>query len=182
MQVVATTDSRSRAENACNGGLLLAGEPLALLGGTRATGGALLMNAPAHTLDTVVCEDLVLIDEEDVTGHSCLRVLESLGALDDGGSALASSLLKTLLDHILQGVESGLLGGLPSLTAIALHASLSKLAILLLEPNAIIDPPQLIIGHTIYFGLLGRAPLLGILDAGLTNAPLHSFNAEVHKL
>ena len=155
MQVVATADGSGRAENARNSGLLLTREPLALLGGTGASGGPLLANAPAHTLDAVVCEDLVLVDEEDVAGHSCLRVLESLGALDSGGSALASSLLETLLDHVLQGVESGLLGSLTGLAAVALHASLGQLTVLLLQPDAVVDPPQLVIGHTIYFGLLG---------------------------
>ena len=130
----------------------------------------------------MVCEDLVLVDEEDVAGHSCLRVLESLGALDCSRSALASSLLEPLLDHVLQGVEGGFLGGLPSLVAVALHASLRQLAVLLFQPNAVVDPPQLVIGHAVYFGLLGRTPLLGILDAGLANAPLHSLNAEVYKL
>ena len=181
VQVVSNANSSSGAENSCNSGLLLAGEPLALLGGTGAPGGALLANAPPHTFDAVVREDLVLIDEEDVVGHSCLRVLESLGALESGRSSLGGGFLDPFLENVLQGIEGGLLGGLPGLAAVALHPGLGELSVLLLQPDAVVDPPQLIIGHTVYFGLLGRTPLLGIHDAGLADTPLHAFNTEVHK-
>ena len=181
MQINASTDSSSEAECSSNSALLVTRKTLALLGRTGASGGTLLANAPMHAFDAMVGEDLVLVDEEDVAGHSCLRVLESLGALDSGRSSLRGGFLEPFLESVLQSVECCLFSSFPHPFAVLLELGLGQLLVFLLQAKSVVSLLQLIVGHTVYFGLLLGGPLLRILDALLADSPLHTLYAEVHK-
>ena len=76
VKVVTRADSGRGAQDTGDGGFLLTGESLALFGRTGATGGSLLANTPLHAFDAVVCEDLVLVNEEQTVCHFSISCVE----------------------------------------------------------------------------------------------------------